>query len=122
MKYEEAPLYVRAYELTKYIMQRVQRFPKQQRFILGARVQGAALDLLEAVMLALVRRDGRRARLDDADTSMARLIVGLRLARDLGLLSHGSVDHALVELREIGRMLGGWRKANAGLSHADPLR
>lgn len=98
-------------------------FPKHQRFILGARVQSAALDLVDAVVLALVRREDRRVRMDEADASIARLTVGLRLSRDLGLLSAGSVTHALTELQEIGRMLGGWRKAGGiGLSHADPPR
>jgi hypothetical protein len=45
---------------------------------------------------------------------LERLRFELRLAHDLGLLSHGQYRHAAALLAEVGRLLGAWiKKDNA---------
>ena len=108
MKTDEAPLYIHAYDLAKWLIRRGQRFPKSQRFVLALRIQNCALDLLDDVVLALVERDGRSARLHAADRSLTRLRLYLRLAHDLELLSDRQRDDSSRATGELGRMLGGW--------------
>ena len=38
----------------------------------------------------------------------------LRLSKDLNLLTVDSYGHAAERVEEIGRMVGGWRKASVG--------
>lgn len=120
MRWEEAPVYTRSYDLARYVVDRAQRFPKHQRFILGARLQEAAMDLVEHVACALRSRAHRGARLDAADDAATRLQIALRIAGDLGLLQQDQVRHACVELSTVGRMLGGWRRSEL-LSHAGEI-
>lgn len=116
MKADEAPLYVDAYDLALEVIRRTERFPKSQRFVLGLRMQQAALDLLESITLALHDRQGRLARLEAAEAALTRLRLGSRLARDLELLG----DKVAVALggryERVGRQLGGWwrRETSSG--------
>lgn len=116
-----APLYVRCYDLTRYLLERTARFPKNQRFVLAKRLEAAAFDLLESIAIALQDRDERAARLRRADGALTRLRLAVRLAGDLELLRSNQVDFVHGELSEIGRMVGGWRrKEREALSHSGP--
>ncbi|MCC6556543.1 MAG: four helix bundle protein [Polyangiaceae bacterium] len=118
-----SPLYVRCYDLTRWLLERTMRFPKSQRFVLGQRVERAALDLLEAITAALQEREGRAARLRRADEAATRLRVSLRLCRDLELLRETQATFAHGELTEIGKMLGGFRRSEReDLPHPGPDR
>ena len=119
MKAGETTLYVRAYDLTKWLIERGQRFPKNQRFVIGARLQTATLDLLDMVSLGLLQREDRPQRLRKADEALARIRIAVRLSRDLGVLSERQAEHAGREIAEVGRMLGGWRR-RLSVSHAGP--
>lgn len=114
MRYDEAPLYVRAYDLVRYVLERTARFPKQQRFVLAARMEGAAFDLLDAVTLALLEPAGRLDRVRAADEAASRLRVAVRLSKDLALLRDNQAAFLHRELSEVGKMIGGWRKKISG--------
>ena len=120
MKAEEAPLYVRTYDLTLYVSKRTTRFPKHQRFGMGARLDAAAFDLLEHVTLALFHIEGRESGLTLADHALTRLRLAARLARDLELLREKQCAFLRREMVEIGRMIGGWQR-RIRVSHADPI-
>ncbi len=94
-----------------WLVERTRRFPKDQRFVLAARVQRAGFDLLEAVSVALVRPGMREPRLLDADDALIRLRPLLRLARDLHFLSASQVAHAISEADEVGKMVGGFLRS-----------
>ena len=121
MRWNEAPLYTRSYDLARYIIERSQRFPRNQRFILGARLQTAAFDLVVAIAQALQSRERRQDAIDRIDDALNQLRIGLRLCEDLGLLQTRQVQFASDEVANIGRMVGGWR-AHRDLSHAGPNR
>lgn len=105
-----APLFVQAYDLSLYVLERTAAFPKQQRFVLARRVEDAALDLLEHVALALQSERQRRARVEAADQALTRLRLAWRLARDRNHLCERRYAHAATQIDEIGRMLGGYLK------------
>lgn len=106
----EAPLYVRAHDFSRWLMERQTAWSPQAMEQLGAALARNARTLLCAVSLALTFPTERPRRLIEADRSVVRLRVLLRLARELGLLSPGATRYAMGELREIGRMLGGWKR------------
>lgn len=119
MKADAAPLYVRTHDLVLWLLQRTTRFPRNQRFVLGRRVEESGLDLLETVTLALVSRRLRDVRLDEADEALVRVRVAVRMCREMELLRARQAAHACRQLDEIGRMIGGWKRSRP-LSHADP--
>jgi hypothetical protein len=101
-----------AYDLTLWLVRKVEKFPRSFRFSVGDRVIARSLDLLETLVEAAYSAD-KRALLDRANRSVSGLRYMLRLAVDLKLLSGDSQEFAGGRLEEIGRMVGGWRKAAA---------
>lgn len=110
MSWRHAPLYVEAHDLARWIGERSKDWPADARGSLGSRLVAAACDLLVAVALALTFPRPRRRHLETADEAIVHCRTLLRVARDVGLLSPGGARFAAGRLREIGRMVGGWRK------------
>ena len=90
----------------------VERFPRQQKFLLGNRIQGIALDVLEALIEATYSRE-RRAHLARANLGLEKLRVLIRLATEMEMLDQRRYEHAARTLDDIGRLVGGWAKADA---------
>ncbi len=101
----------RAYDLTLWLIHKVEKFPRSHRFTLGDRIIGRALDLLEALSGAAWAGANKGAFLDHAQRHVNGLRLLLRLAVDLKLLTVNAQEFAAAKLEEIGRMTAGWRKA-----------
>jgi hypothetical protein len=99
----------KAYDLVLWLIPRVNEFPRTQRFVLGARIEATALDLLDALVEAQYRRD-KAAVLDRANALLMKLRYLLRLANDLHLLGTRRHEHVSERIEELGRMVGGWTK------------
>jgi hypothetical protein len=112
MSWRDAPLYVHAHDLARWVLERTGGWgePEAAGGPLQLQVAAAACDLLTGASLALTFPATRPRHLEQADEAIVRLRVLLRLARDLGLLSAGGTRYATGRLSEIGRMIGGWRK------------
>ena len=78
--------------------------------VLGPRIVAAALDLLQAVTLALKDRR-REEQIELADEHLIRLRVLLRLASECGNLTAEQHGHVLARVDAIGRQLGGWQRS-----------
>lgn len=110
MTWSEAPLFVEVQDLARWVAERAAAWVDRGHAILAARVAGEACSMLESVALALTFPATRPGDLEQADRSLARLRVLLRLARDLGLLPASGLRFAAGRLQAAGRMIGGWRK------------
>ena len=107
----DSPLFVKTYDLLKYLIPATQRFPKSQRFVLAKRIQDAALDFHECLLEArkvdlLTRRDVLR----QADVELEKLRLHLRLSMELEYLQFPQYQHVSSYVVEVGRMLGAWRE------------
>ena len=95
-----------------WLVPTVEKFPRAQKFLLGDRIQGTALDVLEALIEATYTRD-RRAHLDRANLGLEKLRIFIRMACELRHLDLRRYEHAVRAIDEIGRLVGGWAKAGA---------
>jgi hypothetical protein len=95
-----------------WIVRKVEKFPRSFRFSIGERLIARSLDVLETLVEAASASDKRNL-LEPAGHRVNSLRYLLRLSGDLGLLSGDSREFAAGKLEEIGRMVGGWRKARA---------
>ena len=104
---KEAPLFVRAYDLHSWLLDRFAGVD------IGHEVRRAVLTqseaLLAAVSLAVARFDPAD-HLAEADARATLLRVHLRLAAEKRLLSDRQLLFANEALRDIGRQIGGWRR------------
>jgi hypothetical protein len=98
------------YAYAKWLLERVESFPKSQRFILGQRLSNHVLDVLETLVKASYARDkSDLLRQANEGIEMTRWIV--RMAYDRKLLASKQFEFSAVALNECGRMVGGWLKS-----------
>jgi hypothetical protein len=109
---EPAIVVQRTYDLALWLVRKVERFPRSFRFSVGDRVVARALDLLETLTEAAYTSD-KAPLLDRANRGLNSLRLLLRMTVDLKLLPSDAHEFAAGQLEEIGRMIGGWRKAVA---------
>ncbi|MGA2135292.1 MAG: diversity-generating retroelement protein Avd [Bryobacteraceae bacterium] len=108
----ELPVVVqKAYEFSVWLIRKVETFPRSYRFSVGDRLVHGALDLLLRLVDAAYSREKARI-LAEVNGMLNRMRFLLRLAKDLKLMNVDSYGHAAEGVEEIGRMVGGWRKAS----------
>lgn len=98
------------YAFLLWLLPTLEQFPRGQKFLLGDRMQTAALLTMEALVEATYSRRPD-AILNRANLELEKLRVLCRLAHDLRLLDHRRYEFAARALDETGRLVGGWRKA-----------
>ena len=112
---EAMVIYTRTFDLLEWLLPKSERFPRAYRSTVTQRLMDAALDLQEALIRAEPRRGrSRLAALRDADDALGRLRIYLRLAHRWRWLSDGQYAHVGAMVAEIGRLLGGWLRAEGG--------
>ena len=117
---ETGPALESHYRFILWLVPAVERFPRSQKFLLGDRVQGAALDILEALVEATYTKR-RQAHLHRANLGLEKLRFLFRLSRDLGYLDRRRYEHAARALDETGRKIGAWRKTHRARQETGPL-
>jgi hypothetical protein len=106
---QESPIFVRTFDLLAWLLSFTQKFPKEQRFVLAARVQNAAFDFQDAIVAAaLGKKKGEH--LEQVDIELQRLRLYLRLCQRMQFFNKGQYEHVFNMVEEIGRLLGGWMK------------
>lgn len=109
---EPPVLLVKWYDVTKWLLDRVDGFPKNQRFLFGQRIADRTLNVLEVLVEAAYshRKAGLLARAN-RDIEVLRWLV--RMATDRKVLTPRQYGHCCMSLNECGRMVGGWWKQAA---------
>ena len=99
------------YRFILWLIPAVDRFPRSRKFLLGDRIQGTALDVLERLIEATYTRR-RSVHLAAANLGLEKLRFLFRLAWDLRALDRRRYEHASRCIDETGRRVGAWRKAH----------
>lgn len=108
---QEMVIFTRTFDLLSWLLPATNKFPRAHRHTVTKRLLDAAFDMREQLDEAYVRRGAERAeRLTQADESLAKLRLYLRLAYQWQWLSLGQYQHVTKMVVEVGRLLGGWRK------------
>lgn len=109
---EEMVIFARTFDLLEWLLPKSERFPRAYRTTVTQRLMDAALDLQEALATAEARAGRTRlAALRNADAALSRLRIYLRLVHRWRWLSDGQYAHVGSMVGEIGRLLGGWLRA-----------
>ena len=106
---QESPIFVRTFDLLAWLLPFTQKFPKEQRFVLAARVQNAVFDFYEAITAASLGIN-KTAYLEQADIELQRLRLYLRLCQRMQFFSKGQYEHVFKLVEEVGKLLGGWMR------------
>jgi hypothetical protein len=107
----QTPLFARYADLMTWLVQRTEKFPRSQRFILASRLLDTAFAChAELIRARKVRGAARAQALLEADILLEALRLQLRLAHELHCISLRQYEHGAGLINEVGRMLGSWRK------------
>ena len=106
---EPALVVQRMYDLNKWIIERAEKFPRAHKFSLGDRLVSTSLDILMGLVDATYSRRKSQI-LEECALRMNRLRYLIRICKDLDVLAANSYEYASLNIEEIGRMVGGWRK------------
>ena len=96
-------------DLLVYLIPQLNKFPRDQKFVLGDRIETKLLDVQEDCLRAYYSRDKRGHLLEaNLQLEVARHLV--RLANALKLFSNHTYGLLAEKMDEVGRMIGGWLK------------
>ncbi len=109
-KMKQSPIFIKVYDLSKWLLEHSQKFPKSQRFVMAKRVENAILDLQDNLIKAVKLSKKQSYFLIASDIELEKLRKYLRLCQDLKLLTFKQYEYASKEIVEIGNMLGKWLK------------
>lgn len=101
---------VRWYDYMQWLLERIDSFPKNQRFLLGTRLADSLLEIMELLIEATYTRE-KGALLRCANIRVEKLRWLVRLAKDRKLLTYRQYEYSAEQLTECGKMLGGWLKS-----------
>lgn len=107
------------YQFLLWLIPTLEKLPRSQKFLLGDRLQTGALEVLDQIIHATYTRQ-REGHLRAANLGLEKLRIGLRLTKDLRLLDLKAYEHAARSIDEVGRMVGGWLKADHAAAAAAP--
>ncbi len=99
----------RYYEYLLWLMQRIAKFPRNQRYTLGKHLEEKGLQILATLIQAYYQKDKTKLlQAINLDLELIRYLI--RLAKDLQLFSMSQYSFSTSALVEIGRQVGGWLK------------
>jgi hypothetical protein len=106
---------VKWYDYTKWVLDRVDGFPKNQRFVLGTRLADAVLEVMETLAEAAYSRGATKAQLlGKANRKIESVRWLVRICKDRNLISNAQFGFSCRSVEECGRMVGGWAKQATG--------
>ena len=115
---EPAIVVQKAYDLTLWIIPKVEKFPRSHRFTIGQSLQNSSIELLMNLVDASYQSRNAGS-LAAAVREVNRIRYLVRLAKDLRVMNLASHEFASKSLDEVGRMAGGWLKSTRGKHEAD---
>jgi hypothetical protein len=102
----------KAFELLKFIIPVVGKFPRSAKFTLGDRIENMTADILEILIEAYYSPvNEKRKLLTKTNVLLEKLRLFSRLAYELGHYNSLKYHEIAQRIDEIGRMCGGWLKS-----------
>ena len=109
---KEFIIHTKMLAVTLWLFEKVNTFPKSQRFILGQQIENSALNCLRAIIEANNARSSEATlhKLDVLNVELEVLRSLLRVAYEVKFLKGTSLGFIVGEIDEVGKMRGGWAK------------
>ena len=104
---KEADAITKLYDYLLWIIPKLEKFPRSQKFLLADRIEGLLLDILERLIEAAYSRNKESA-LRSANLQLEKLRYLVRLSKDLKLINLKSYEFSARALEATGISIGGW--------------
>ncbi|HOI60417.1 MAG TPA: diversity-generating retroelement protein Avd [Candidatus Pacearchaeota archaeon] len=109
MNHEKLILFQKTYDLILEIHPVITKFPKNQRFVLGQKIENTLITILEIVIVINLGK-ATASYFKKLDIEIQKLKIFIRLAKDftfINLRKYASLEEKVIE---IGRLLGGFQQ------------
>ena len=106
---EDYPLFMKWTKIMDWILDTIERFPKNTKFTLGDRIINHSLDIMETIIEAIYTKK-RKDLLSHLNLAIEKLRVLFRICHQRKLISNRQYEFISLELNEAGQMVGGWIK------------
>ena len=110
---DELAVITRTYDFLLWLIPTTGRFPRNQRYLLGERLENLMLDILACLIEARYTKE-KAGLLRSCNLKLEQFRYLLRLSKDLKLVDMRRYEFAAGRVDEIGRQAGGWLKHEAG--------
>ena len=109
---QHLPLYLRIYQLTKFLYEMVRNLPKQYKYALGKDILELSWKCQDLVLEAnVLSYKEKYPKILELSTVFDQLKIRLRMAQEINLISKKQFVHIQTYYaKEIGEMVGGWLK------------
>jgi len=106
------PIVEQYYEFCVWLLPKISRFQKDQKYILGVRLQNNALLALEHILdAALSEKSKKELHLSSAILKLEHVRYNLRLSVQVKMLTPRSYAYGSMKIIEVSQKLGAWRKS-----------
>ncbi len=106
------PIVEQYYEFCVWLLPKVSKFKKDQKYILGTRLQNSALESLELILsAALSNKVEKLPYLEQAILKLEHTRFYLRLAVQIKMVNPKSYAYGSKKIIETSGKLGAWRKS-----------
>ncbi len=106
---KEVDAITKLYDYLLWLVPKLEKFPRSQKFLLADRVQNLLLDLLELLIEASYSKKKYQL-LSAANLKLEKVRYLMRLAKDLKLINLKSYEVSARMINDIGISVGGWLK------------
>lgn len=105
-----------SYDFLVYLIPQLSKFPRDQKFNLGDRIQNLTHDIMDDFITAYYSRAGsdKVEQLRRANVKLERLRFSIRASHDLKIISNQQYGAISRKINEIGGTLGNWLKSLEG--------
>jgi len=103
-------VFQKTYDFLLWVKPTVQRFQKMHKYSLGLQLENETLEMLKCIIRANLSRNKKNEIFEETFVRYETILVLIRLSKDFNLINIKQYEFASVNLAEIGRLLGGWRK------------
>ena len=104
---DDLVIFQKTYDFLLWINPAINKFPKNQKFVLGQKTELKILELMHSMILANNASE-KSEHMKQAGVELDELRVLIRLAKDLRYISIKKYETAAEKMNEIGRLLTGW--------------
>ena len=107
---ERLSIYLKVYQLIKFLYGRVRSFPKEYKYTLGEEITRLAWQCIDNIIEANALPDNKKyIKISELSCSFDKLKTRLRIVQEINLISIKQFSHIQVYyMKEIGEMIGGW--------------
>jgi len=105
--YNNLVLFQKIYDLILWIYPRINKFPKNQRFVLGQRVENTLIRLMELSIEISSGAYNNKYVIKKMSVELDKLRILIRLSRDLYFFNKKRYLFVSEKINEIGKIIGG---------------